>query len=120
MQNFANGKLPRFDNDMVQELADAIATLARRAGGRGMRLDFAYICAALDDDEDLAEAVLARAGFKRCSEQRGGRMCVFHSDRSIMCHFGTYHMLYHISRERLQTQLQAKHYCARLTLGEMC
>lgn len=69
MQNFANGQLPRFDNDMVQDLADAITKLARRAGGRGMRLDFAYICAALDDDEDLAEAVLARAGFKRCSEQ---------------------------------------------------
>lgn len=69
MQNFANGQLPRFNNDMIQELADAIATLARRAGGRGMRVNFAQICAALDDNEDLTEAVLTRAGFKRCPEQ---------------------------------------------------
>jgi hypothetical protein len=69
MQSFALGRLPRFDNDMVQELADAIANLARRAGGRGMRVDFARICAALDDNEDLTEAVLTRAGFKRCPEQ---------------------------------------------------
>lgn len=69
MQSFAQGRLPRFNDNMVQELADAIATLARRAGGRGMRVNFAHICAALDDNEDLTEAVLTRAGFKRCPEQ---------------------------------------------------
>ncbi|WP_412073053.1 hypothetical protein [Tritonibacter mobilis] len=69
MQNFANGRLPKFDNEMVQELADVIAKTARRAGGRGMRIDFNLICDALDDDEDLARAVLTRAGFKRCPEQ---------------------------------------------------
>ncbi|MDD9706957.1 hypothetical protein PVW53_06645 [Seohaeicola sp. SP36] len=69
MQTFANGQLPKFDNDMVQELADAITKLARRAGGRGMRVNFAQICAALDDNEELAAAVLNRAGFKHCPEQ---------------------------------------------------
>lgn len=69
MQNFANGRLSKFDNEMVQELADVIAKTARRAGGRGMRIDFNLICDALDDDEDLARAVLTRAGFKRAPEQ---------------------------------------------------
>ena len=69
MQTFANGRLPAFDDDMVQELADEIIAIARRAGGRGMRLDFNFVCDALDDNEDLARAVLKRAGFKPCPEQ---------------------------------------------------
>lgn len=63
------GCVPTFDDYMVQELADAIAKLARRGGGRGMRIDFEFICDALEGDEELTRAVLQRAGGRRCPEQ---------------------------------------------------
>ena len=69
MQNFSNGRPSKFDNEMVRKLADVIANTARRAGGRGIRIDFNLICDALDDDEALARVVLHRAGFERCPEQ---------------------------------------------------
>lgn len=65
MQTFASGRLPAFDDDMVQELADEIAKLARRGRGRGMRIDFGWLADTLDSPS-LARAVLRRAGFRRC------------------------------------------------------
>ncbi len=67
MQTFQNGRLPTFDDDLVQELADKITTLARRGGGRGMRLSFEWLSDALGPR--LARAVLRRAGFRRMPEQ---------------------------------------------------
>lgn len=72
MQTFANGRLPTrnkdaFDDDLIQELADKLTALARRAGQRGMRIDFEWLSDALG--ERLARAVLRRAGFRRLPEQ---------------------------------------------------
>lgn len=66
MQTFANGRLPDFDDDMVQELADEIAKLARRGKARGMRINFEWLTDYLDGNVHLARAVLRRAGFRRC------------------------------------------------------
>lgn len=67
MQTFANGRLPELDDDLVQELADKLTALARRGGGRGMRLSFEWLADALGPR--LARAVLKRAGFRRLPEQ---------------------------------------------------
>ena len=79
MQNFHNGRTPaenavpadvtadEFDDDLIQELANKISTLARRAGGKGMRVDFDWLADALEDD-DLAFHVLRRAGFSKMPE----------------------------------------------------
>jgi hypothetical protein len=67
MQNFANGKTPEFPDELIQELADPIMTLARRAKGRGMRIDFDFVADVLG--ARLARAVFKRAGFRRLSEQ---------------------------------------------------
>ena len=76
MQNFSNGRArsappaenatpaDEYDDDLIQELADKIGTLARRAGGGGMRVDFDWLADALDDNE-LALHVLRRAGFRQ-------------------------------------------------------
>jgi len=69
MQTFANGHLPAdFDDDLLQDLADEINATAQRAGRRGMRINFQFVCDALDGDGRLARAVLKRAGFKPCPE----------------------------------------------------
>src|SRR6056297_3319577 len=69
MTKFANGRTPAptFDDDLIQELADKIVALARRAGGRGMRLDFEWLEDAIGGR--LARDVLRRAGFRRLPEQ---------------------------------------------------
>ncbi|MET4104079.1 hypothetical protein ABIE58_003528 [Roseovarius sp. MBR-78] len=67
MQNFANGRLPTFDDGLVQELVDKLTTLASRGGGRGMRVSFDWLADALGPR--LARAVLKRAGFRRLPEQ---------------------------------------------------
>ncbi|KZY44797.1 hypothetical protein A3731_10350 [Roseovarius sp. HI0049] len=66
MQTFHNGRLPAIDDDLVQELADKLTTLARRGGGRGMRLNFEWLSDAIGPR--LARAVLRRAGFRRLPE----------------------------------------------------
>ncbi|SFQ56535.1 hypothetical protein SAMN05421853_11096 [Roseivivax halotolerans] len=65
MQTFANGQ-PALDNDMIQELADKLSALARRGGGRGMRVEFGWLADALGPR--IARAALKRAGFRRCPE----------------------------------------------------
>lgn len=66
---FDNGRLPteHFDDDLVQELADKISALARRGGGRGMRVSFEWLEDAIG--ARLARTVLRRAGFRRLPEQ---------------------------------------------------
>ncbi|MCM2561002.1 hypothetical protein M8756_01920 [Lutimaribacter sp. EGI FJ00015] len=56
-----------FDDDLVQELADKLSDLARRARGRGMRVSFEWLSDTLGTH--LARAVLKRAGFQPCPEQ---------------------------------------------------
>lgn len=65
MQTFSNGH-PALDDDLVQELANKLTTLARRGGGRGMRLNFEWLADAIGPR--LARAVLRRAGFRRLPE----------------------------------------------------
>ena len=72
MQSFANGRLPAgnketFADDMIQELADNLTAFARRAGQRGLRINFYWLSDALG--EKLARAVLRRAGFRRLPDQ---------------------------------------------------
>lgn len=67
MQTFHNGRLPALDDNLVQELANKLTTLARRGRGRGMRLNFEWLSDALGPR--LARAVLKRAGFQRLPEQ---------------------------------------------------
>lgn len=66
MQSFANGR-PAIDDDLIQEVANKVTSLARRGRGRGMRLNFEWLSDALGPR--LARAVLKRAGFRRCPEQ---------------------------------------------------
>lgn len=66
MQTFANGRLA-LDDDLVQELADKLTALARRGGGRGMRVSFEWLSDAVGPR--LTRTVLRRAGFRRLPEQ---------------------------------------------------
>lgn len=63
MQNFSNGGLPRYDDEMISEMVKEIRRIADRAGSGGMRIRFDWLCATLDADEELTRRVLERAGF---------------------------------------------------------
>ncbi|WP_417676731.1 hypothetical protein [Pseudodonghicola sp.] len=60
---------------MVRELADLIRNAASRAGGRGMRISFEWLCDVLDGDQRLTRCVLVAAGFQppEATEWRTGR-----------------------------------------------
>jgi hypothetical protein len=56
--------MTRYNDDMVDELADLLETYVSRSGRHGLRLELDWVAEAVDDDLELAAAVLRRAGFE--------------------------------------------------------
>jgi len=67
MESFKNGRFPEYNTRMMEEMVSKVTSLTRRAGRRGLRIDFEWLADAIG--ERLARAVLRRAGFSRLPEQ---------------------------------------------------